>query len=506
MSPENPNPNPVDFGQGPVLDRALCQAAGRQGAVGPAGTIVRGGRGFGMSRTRGGEFEIMRQAGAIVVGAGIAGVATCYELAVVRGVEEVIVVDPRPPLSLTSDKSSECYRNFFPNKPMVELTNRSIDILETMKEESDDFFNMSRRGYLFVTGDPGQLAALTRAAEASSGYGAGPVRFAGSAVDGEEQTGFDVYQTPEALLGRFPYLSDKALGALHVRRGGWFSAQQLGAWMLEQARNHGAEVVFDEVVDIETQRGSVAGVLLRSGARISAPVVVNAAGPMSKHLARLVGVELPLHASLHHKVSFRDHLGAFPREAPMLLWTDPVSIDWSESERSDLAAEGFHELLGEITTPVFGRPEGGMDSPFVEALWNYRPYVRDEPKWPPPRADVMFPEAVLRGLSDMLPSLARYRHQLPYSVVDGAYVMKTPENLPLIGPAGPAGFHLVTGMSGYGVMICAAAAELVGAQVTGGELPGYADKFLLSRYKDSDYLAGLDLVDTGELAKQGAKR
>ena len=447
-----------------------------------------------------------RHAGAVVAGAGIAGVATCYELAVIRGVEGVTVVDPRPPLSLTSDKSSECYRNFFPNQPMVDLTNRSIDILESLKEQSDDFFNMSRRGYLFVTSDPGQLANLTRAAQASSGFGAGPVRFKKEADTSEEETGFDVYQTPEALLGRFPYLSGDALGALHVRRGGWFSAQQLGAWMLEQARSRGAELLVDEVVDVEVVRGSVRSALLKSGEQISTPVVVNAAGPMSRRLAHLVGVELPINASLHHKVSFRDHLGAFPRGAPMLLWTDPVTIDWSEEERSALAAQGFDELLNEITTPVFGRPEGGTESPFFEALWNYRPVIRDEPTWPAPAPDFMFPEAVLRGMAAMLPSLARYRDHLPYSVVDGAYVMKTPENLPLVGPAGPEGFYLVTAMSGYGVMICAAAAELVGSHLTGDDLPGYADKFLLSRYEDPGYVAALDLVDTGELAKQGAKR
>ena len=447
-----------------------------------------------------------RHAGAVVAGAGIAGVATCYELAVIRGVEGVTVVDPRPPLSLTSDKSSECYRNFFPNQPMVDLTNRSIDILESLKEKSDDFFNMSRRGYLFVTSDPGQLANLTRAAQASSGFGAGPVRIKKGADTSEEETGFDVYQTPEALLGRFPYLSGDALGALHVRRGGWFSAQQLGAWMLEQARSRGAELLVDEVVDVEVVRGSVRSALLKSGEQISTPVVVNAAGPMSRRLAHLVGVELPIHASLHHKVSFRDHLGAFPRGAPMLLWTDPVTIDWSEEERSALAAQGFDELLSEIATPVFGRPEGGTESPFFEALWNYRPVIRDEPTWPAPAPDFMFPEAVLRGMAAMLPSLARYRDHLPYSVVDGAYVMKTPENLPLVGPAGPEGFYLVTAMSGYGVMICAAAAELVGSHLTGDDLPGYAEKFLLSRYEDPGYVAALDLVDTGELAKQGAKR
>lgn len=45
----------------------------------------------------------------------------------------------------------------------------------------------------------------------------------------------------------------------------------------------------------------------------------------------------------------------------------------------------------------------------------------------------VFAEAVMRGMATMVPDLARYRHWLPHSVVDGGYVMKTPENLPLIG-------------------------------------------------------------------------
>ena len=444
-------------------------------------------------------------AGTVVAGAGIAGVATCFELAVVRGVERVLVVDPRPPLTLTTDKSSECYRNFFPSKPMVDLTNRSIDILEIMKEQSDDFFNMSQRGYLFVTGNHEQLRSLTNAAQASASFGAGPVRFIQRPGAAEEVSGFDVYQTTAALLERFPYLSERALGGLHVRRGGWFSAQQLGTWMLEAARNHGAKVIVDEVVGVKVVRDRVTGALLKSGRVISTPTVVNAAGPMSQQLADLVGVELPLRASVHHKVSFRDHLGAFPRDAPMLLWTDPVTIDWSDEEKTALAAEGFDELLGEIRTPVFGRPEGGADSPFFEALWNYRPEVRDQPTWPAPEPGPMFPEAVMRGMTSMLPSLSRYRAHLPYSVVDGGYVMKTPENLPLIGPAGPEGFQLMTGMSGYGVMICTGAAELVGCHLTGSALPEYAEAFLLSRYENPGYLAEQNLVDTGELAKQGPK-
>ena len=50
----------------------------------------------------------------IICGAGIAGVSAAYHLAAVQGLDEILIVDERPPLSLTSDKSTECYRNWWP--------------------------------------------------------------------------------------------------------------------------------------------------------------------------------------------------------------------------------------------------------------------------------------------------------------------------------------------------------------------------------------------------------
>ena len=174
----------------------------------------------------------------MVIGAGIAGVSTAYELAVNHDVDRVVIVDPRPPLTLTSDKSTECYRNFWPNRAMVGLMNRSIDRFEEMAEESGNVFGLSRRGYLFVTADEGRFRSLAEAAEVSSGLGAGPVRSHPGAHPYDNQPdGFDVFTDTESLLGQFPYLTDQAVGAVHVRRAGWLSAQQLGAWMLDKARD-----------------------------------------------------------------------------------------------------------------------------------------------------------------------------------------------------------------------------------------------------------------------------
>ena len=114
----------------------------------------------------------------MICGAGIAGVAAAYHLAARHGVGRVVLVDERPPLSLTSDKSTEAYRNWWPgpDDAMLRLMNRSIDLLEALAEESGNVFRMNRRGYVYATADPAHAAELAKMAEAAAALGAGPLR------------------------------------------------------------------------------------------------------------------------------------------------------------------------------------------------------------------------------------------------------------------------------------------------------------------------------------------
>ncbi|HEX3865883.1 MAG TPA: FAD-dependent oxidoreductase, partial [Gemmatimonadaceae bacterium] len=88
----------------------------------------------------------------VVCGAGIAGVAAAYHLAARQGVRRVVLVDEREPLTLTSDKGTHAYRNWWPgpDDTMLRFVSRSIDILEEMSAESGNAFRLSRHGYLFV--------------------------------------------------------------------------------------------------------------------------------------------------------------------------------------------------------------------------------------------------------------------------------------------------------------------------------------------------------------------
>ncbi len=442
------------------------------------------------------------RAGVAVVGAGIAGVSAAYQLTVVQGISDVVIIDPRPPLTLTSDKSTECYRNWWPNLPMVGLMNRSIDLIEQMSEESGDAFGLSRRGYMYATAEEQRLEQMIEDAGTISEFGAGDARIhhTPDSYDPSPGTvdGADILVGRATALAHFPYLTEETVGVLHARRAGWFSAQQAGAWMLERARDTGLELVVDEVVDVRVSAHQVTGVELKSGETIEVPIVVDAAGPMSPQVAAMAGLDLPIVSELHLKVAYREHLGHIPRDAPMIIWSDTQTIDWSDDEREALAAEGRDDVLGEMPIFCHGRPEGGTDSPYFVGLWEYNNDARD-PEWPLPE-DPLYPEVVMRGLTTMVPALSEYLDRLPHSVVDGGYYSKTVENRPLVGPAGPEGFHLIAAMSGFGVMVSAGAADLLARHIADAELPVYADAFLLSRYDDPEYLLEVErLADSGQL-------
>lgn len=443
----------------------------------------------------------MRQADVVICGAGIAGVAAAYELAVERRVGRVLIVDPAPPLSVTSDKSTECYRNFWPAPELVRFMNRSIDRLEAWHEESGGRFALNRNGYAYFTAEPERAQEFARVAEQSARAGAGPVREHRGRpgepplVETEHDRmapgvdGFDLLLDESLVRSRYPWLRPDVRSALLARRCGWLSAQQLGMWLLERGREHGVELLVGEVVGVELENGAVREVRVTSGGAvesIATPCLIDAAGPRAADVAKLAGVELPLFSELHGKVYFDDIDRVVPRELPLCIWCDPIALDWDAEQRAELAADPeLRFLTDRMVGGVHFRPEGGRDSRMLLLLWTY--HLEPSPVVFPPRFDPFYPEVVLRGMAQMVPEFARYLEDRRRPFVDGGYYTKTQENRPLIGPTPVAGFHLMCGMSGWGIMAAAAACELLGAHVAGTTSPDTAGWFLLSRYEDAAY-------------------
>jgi sarcosine oxidase subunit beta len=453
--------------------------------------------------------KLMTQKADIVIcGAGISGVAAAYFLSQ-AGIKNILLFDERPPLSLTSDRSTECYRNWWPDADMLTLMNCSIDLMEAVAEESGNVFRMNRRGYLYVTADEDKIAELENASRRTAGLGAGPLRVHSSASlyyepslpeeFRDQPTGADLLVGMELIQKYFPYLTERAVAALHVRRAGWLSAQQLGMYLLETARRRGARFESASVTAVDVAKGQVNGVSLSSGERVDSPIFINAAGPYLKNVGSLLDVDLPVYTELHLKAAIKDTLGVVGRDAPLLIWNDAQTLPWEDNERKALAEDDETRWLTEpFPAGVHTRPEGAGESQTILMLWEYQSKLTD-PVWPP-KIDEQYPEVALRGLAAMLPRMREYFTRMPRPQIDGGYYTKSRENRPLVGPMGVDGAYVIGALSGYGIMSACGVGDLLAAHVTGTALPAYASAFELARYDDPEYRKKLEnWGDSGQL-------
>ena len=444
---------------------------------------------------------------AVVCGAGIAGIAAAYAL-VDAGLQHVLIIDPGAPLSLTSDKSTECYRNWWPGPgdAMVSLMNRSIDLMEGHANASDNRFLMNRRGYLFATSDMKRVEDFEAQALEAQSLGAGPLRWIGNGetyvpaapagFDGALD-GADLITDRSLIEEHFPYLNPATVAVLHARRCGSLSAQQLGMYLLEEARRKGVEFRTAAFAGIETSGGSVSSVRLRTQTGqevVHCAALVLSPGPYLKETAALAGTDLPVQVEKHIKISLPDPEGAVPRTAPLIIWTDPTDLPWSAEERAALAEmEETKWLLETFPAGVHGRPIGAGDQ--VLMYWTYDCAPQDEPTFPLDW-DPYLPEITLRGMAVLVPGLERYFDPMPKPYIDGGYYTKTEENRPLIGPLDVPGSFVCSAFSGFGIMASCASGELLAQHVTGGTLPSYAPAFVPQRYNNPKYWAFLKNWDS----------
>ena len=444
----------------------------------------------------------------LICGAGITGVSAAYHLAQ-AGNRDILLVDERPPLSLTSDRSTECYRNWWPQPDMLALMNRSIDLMEGLAHKYGNTFHMNRRGYLYVTAQPDKIPAFRVRAERTSSLGAGQLRlhtesdstYLPASANGweTEPEGADLLLGDRLIHRHFPYLTESAVAALHARRAGWLSAQQLGMTLLEGARRLGVRFESACVDRLEVREGRVSAIHFADGRRVECPVFINAAGPHLREVGKMLGMDLPVHTELHLKMAIKDPLGVVSRDAPLLIWDDEQQLPWNEEERAALMEDPSTRWLAE-TFPIGAhtRPEGGPGSEMLVMLWEYQ--TRLSPPIEPPALDRDFPEVTLRGMAAMLPRLREYFEKMPHPHMDGGYYTKTMDNLPLVGPLGTEGAFVVGAVSGYGIMSACAIGELLAAHVTGAPLPSYAPAFHPIRFEDPVYIKSLEQVgENGQL-------
>ncbi|MEO7996997.1 MAG: FAD-binding oxidoreductase [Gemmatimonadaceae bacterium] len=455
----------------------------------------------------------------VICGAGIAGIAAAHSLAVVHSVRDVVLIDELPPMTLTSDKSTEAYRNWWPgpDDAMVKLMNRSIDMLESWADANGNQFLLNRRGYLYATANALKVEQFLSDAKLASSQGAGDVRIYHNANDAKtyqpsahrgfhnHPTGADIFLDRSAIRAQFPYLSPDVKAVIHARRCGWMSGQQLGMYLLDAAKEAGVTTLSGRLRAVNTTNGAVSSVTVVTSDgvehTIATSTFINAAGPYAREVGALMGVDLPLFSEMHLKAAFEDTLEVIDRNAGLVILDDAQSLTWSDDERAELASdESTRWLTQQMPAGIHLRPEGYGRNQTVLMLWDYHSSHRYGAPIFPLEDDPVYAEVVMRGMVALAPALAPYVERLPHMYIDGGYYTKTEENRPLVGPTSVRGAFVNCAFSGYGLMAAPAAGELLAAHILGHAMPEHASAFTLDRYDRAEYQTQLAAWgNTGQL-------
>ncbi|HSG85086.1 MAG TPA: FAD-binding oxidoreductase [Candidatus Limnocylindrales bacterium] len=222
------------------------------------------------------------------------------------------------------------------------------------------------------------------------------------------------------------------------------AARRLGARLVQRCRVTAVVVDGERVVGVETDRG-----------RFEAPVVVDVAGAWAAELAATVGLDVPVQAWRHETAYFGLPSGHGP-DFPVII---------------DHAAE------------VYFRPEGrdlmlvGLESGNVVGGSPDRPHE-------PPSRDVL--DAMVAAVCARVPWMTEGTFRTSHGGQDGI----SPDQRPILGPAGPDGFILACGFSGTGFKT----APAVGRSLAELILDGRSSEVDLAPYGLDRFAAGRGLV------------
>lgn len=244
-------------------------------------------------------------------------------------------------------------------------------------------------------------------------------------------------------------------GEAHVCRGGGRHLLEFDSGYMEPGdvlvdlvnacRAHGVTIRFrSEATVINQSGGTVKGLGLADGDRITTGVIVNAAGPWCGRLMLAAGIDNPW---------------------PLL----PTRVQIVQIDRPD-GLEGNIPICADPASGIYFRPARDGHQIIVGSLLE-----KDE------REHITNPDSFLRLADDTfirekLFALEHRIGKIDYSKTirsySGLYTINKADVHPVIGPTPLSGFYVANGFSGHGFKLAPAIGRLLAAQITSKSLPG----------------------------------
>jgi sarcosine oxidase subunit beta len=366
-----------------------------------------------------------------IIGAGVQGASLAFHLAQ-RGLKPLVLEKEFVAAGATG-RSSGLVRMHYDVRQDTELAWVSFQYFRNWKEMVGGECGFTRTGFL-------QLVASA------------DVETLKANVVTHQQIGVPVLLVDREDVKRLApaFAADDIQLAAYEPESGYAMPSDTAASLMNAARQRGARLIQGCAVTGLVVRGGRIAAIQTSQGEFGAPLVVNAAGAWAGRINAMAGLELPYDTWRHDTM--------FVQRPPQVGPSHPTVIDFANEMY--FRPEGSLTLVGlEDGNPLGGSPDGDTD----HAL----------------------PGFVERGIDRIcrrIPSMENGALHSAHGGFDGI----TPDQHPMLGPAGPDGFYLDCGFSGTGFKT-APAVGLCMAELT---LDGKASTVDLSIYAPQRFAQG----------------
>ena len=376
----------------------------------------------------------MTRADIVIVGGGIVGCATAFELA--RKKAGRIVLFEKEPL-LGTGATAKCaggIRAQFSSEVNCQVSQLAEKIFLDFEHEVGVKAAYEKVGYLFCLSREADVATFRRQ------------------LAMWQKLGLDArWLEPAEIAAKVPpLLTDDLLGGTFCSTDGLADAGEYMVAYEKQARKLGVEIRSGAAVtDIRCENGAVRAVIA-GDEEIVTGLVINCAGPHAREIGRMAGLDVPVDP-LKRQIAKTALLDWLPADLPMIV--DIASGLYMHRESGGM-------LMGWAdphTTPGY---DISTDADYTD-------------------------EIIMRALARM-PKLetAEIAHTW------GGLYESTPDHHGIMGPAAElAGFWNCTGFSGHGFMHAPAAGRLTAEWIVDGKPSIDLARLALERFRDTDVIA-----------------
>jgi len=360
----------------------------------------------------------------IVIGGGISGLSSAYQLS--KRNAKVLVLERQFPASGSTGRCIGGIRVQFSTEAAIRLMQESLTQFKAMEDEFGFSVEFAQGGYLFLAHSEERLESFRKISLIQKNLGVNV-----SILSKDECKALVPAMNTEGLAGGVFGPEDGQAYPFKVLKG-----------YLEGIRKNGSQVrMFSEVIEILKQGDRIIGARTADGESFYSDVILNAAGPDAARIGELAGITVPVSPE-RHEAFITDRL-------PRLF--DPMLVDY----RSDGCY--FQQMVtGQVIgcyTPVPNVPGTNRQS------------------------TIEFMSEMAKRSVRLVPELQK-AHVIRHWA--GSYE-NTPDLSPIIDKTPLKGFYLACGMSGHGFMFGPAVGKFVSQIILDDSYPYEWSEFKLDR-------------------------